>query len=81
MAQAKPAKSGFTDEERAAMRERAREVKAAARRGSRANAADAEAEVLAKIAEMAPADRALGVLHGNLTLALSNQGNSEYNAY
>jgi uncharacterized protein YdhG (YjbR/CyaY superfamily) len=45
----------FTDEERAAMRERAREVKAAARRGS--GKADGEADVLAKIAEMPEADR------------------------
>jgi uncharacterized protein YdhG (YjbR/CyaY superfamily) len=49
---------GFTAEERDAMKERARELKATARRGARA-AADAEPEVLAKIAEMAEADRAL----------------------
>ncbi|MBG0566777.1 iron chaperone [Actinoplanes aureus] len=47
----------FTDEERAAMKERANEAKAA-RRGSRGKA-DVEAEVLAKIAEMEPADRAM----------------------
>lgn len=47
---------GFTAEERAAMKERAQEVKAA-RRGSRAQ--DAESTVLAKIAEMPEADRAL----------------------
>jgi uncharacterized protein YdhG (YjbR/CyaY superfamily) len=47
------ASKGFTDEERAAMRERARELKAAASK------ADAESEVLAKIAEMAEADRAM----------------------
>jgi hypothetical protein len=46
---------GFTDDERAAMRERAREV-AAARRGSRASYEDGEAEVLAKIAEMTEHD-------------------------
>ncbi|MFF9409799.1 iron chaperone [Streptomyces anandii] len=40
------------------MRERARELKAATRRGSGAQA-DAEGEVLAKIAEMAEADGAL----------------------
>ncbi len=52
---------GFTDEERAAMKERARELKAAARRGSReAKAGDEESEVLAKIAEMPESDRALG---------------------
>ncbi len=54
----KPAK-GFTDEERAAMQERAREQKAAARRGPRAGKADGERDVLAKIAEMPDSDRAL----------------------
>jgi uncharacterized protein YdhG (YjbR/CyaY superfamily) len=49
----------FSDEERAAMRERAREVKAAARRGSSAGKADGESEVLAKIAEMPGHDRAM----------------------
>ena len=53
------ASTGFTDEERAAMRERARELKAAARRGPRADKADGESDVLAKIAEMSEADRAL----------------------
>ncbi|GBD12691.1 hypothetical protein HRbin24_00704 [bacterium HR24] len=46
---------GFTPEERAAMRERARELKAA-RRGS---PADDEAAVLAKIAEMPEPDRSM----------------------
>lgn len=50
---------GFTAEERAAMRERARELKAAARRGPRASKADGESDVLAKIAEMTGLDRAL----------------------
>ena len=50
---------GFTDEERGAMKERAQELKSAARRGSRAGKADAEGEVLAKIAEMPEADRVL----------------------
>ena len=36
------ASMGFTDEQRAAMRERARELKAAARRGPRAGKADGE---------------------------------------
>jgi uncharacterized protein YdhG (YjbR/CyaY superfamily) len=53
------ASKGFTDEERAAMRERAQEVKAAARRGSRASKADGERDVLAKIAEMPEPDRAM----------------------
>jgi hypothetical protein len=50
---------GFTDEERAAMKDRAKELKAAARRGPRAGKADGESEVLAKIAEMPGPDRAL----------------------
>jgi uncharacterized protein YdhG (YjbR/CyaY superfamily) len=51
---------GFTDEERAAMRDRAQELKADARRGSRAGKADGESAVLAKITEMPEPDRALG---------------------
>jgi len=72
MAERKPAKKGaktsattatgkasrFTDEERAAMKERAQELKADARRGPRAGKADGEQEVLAKIAEMPEPDRA-----------------------
>jgi uncharacterized protein YdhG (YjbR/CyaY superfamily) len=50
---AKKAK-GFTDEERAAMKERAQELKAAAKK------ADGESAVLAKIAEMPEPDRAMG---------------------
>jgi uncharacterized protein YdhG (YjbR/CyaY superfamily) len=53
------ASKGFTDEERAAMRERAQEVKQEARRGSRAGKADGESDVLAKIAEMPEPDRAM----------------------
>src|SRR5262250_3349324 len=45
---------GFTDEERAAMKERAKETKAAT------NKADEESAVLAKIAEMPEPERALG---------------------
>jgi len=50
-----PAKKskGFTDEERAAMKERARELKAAAQ------AEEGESAVLAKIAEMREPDRAM----------------------
>jgi uncharacterized protein YdhG (YjbR/CyaY superfamily) len=51
---------GFTDEERVAMKERAQELKAAARRGPRAGKADGESAVLAKIAEMPEPDRAMG---------------------
>jgi uncharacterized protein YdhG (YjbR/CyaY superfamily) len=50
---------GFTDEERAAMKERARELKAAGRRGPGAGKADGESEVLAKIAEMPERDRVM----------------------
>jgi uncharacterized protein YdhG (YjbR/CyaY superfamily) len=44
---------GFTDEERVAMKERAQELKAAAKK------ADGESAVLAKIAEMSEPDRAM----------------------
>lgn len=47
----------WTDEERAAMKERAREQKAEARRG--ANRADGERDLLAKIAEMPTPDRTM----------------------
>ena len=50
---------GFTDEERAAMKERALELRAEARGGSRAKNADGEGEVLAKIAEMPELDRTM----------------------
>jgi uncharacterized protein YdhG (YjbR/CyaY superfamily) len=53
------ASSGFTDEERAAMKERVQELKAAARRGPRADKADGESDVLAKIAEMPEPDRTM----------------------
>src|SRR5215831_3532402 len=49
---------GFTDEERSAMKERARELKAGA----------GESDVLAKIAEMPPRDRAMAErLHAAIT--------------
>jgi uncharacterized protein YdhG (YjbR/CyaY superfamily) len=51
---------GFTDEERAAMKERAKELKAQARRTPRAEKAGGESDVLAKIAEMPEQDRAMG---------------------
>jgi len=51
---------GFTDEERVAMKDRVQELKAAARPGPRADKADGEGAVLAKIAEMPEPDRALG---------------------
>lgn len=51
MAETKPGSKAFTAEERAAMRERAKEAKAMAR------GADGEKDVLAKIAEMPKSDR------------------------
>ncbi len=59
---------GFTAEERAAMKDRGKELKAAGRRGSRAGQADGESEVLAKLAEMNEPDRVLGErLHAIIT--------------
>ena len=64
----KPAKStttisknfkGFTDEDRAAMKEYVQEQKADARRGSGADEADGESAVLAKIAGMPEPDRTM----------------------
>ncbi len=53
---------GFTDEERSAMKERAKELKTEASRGSRAKkdkAAEGENDVLSKIAEMSEPDRSM----------------------
>ncbi len=50
---------GFSEEERTAIKERAQELKAEARRGKGAKSADGESDVLAKIAEMPEADRAM----------------------
>ena len=50
---------GLTDEERAAMKARTKELKAEARRGPRAGKADGETDVLAKIAELPAPDRAM----------------------
>jgi uncharacterized protein YdhG (YjbR/CyaY superfamily) len=52
------ASKGFTDEEKAAMRERAKELKAEARASK--DKAEGERDVLAKIAEMPDADRVMG---------------------
>ncbi|MER7500626.1 DUF1801 domain-containing protein [Nonomuraea pusilla] len=61
---------GFTDEERAAMREHSQELKTAARRGSKATKADGEADVLAKIAEMQETDRVMAErIHAIVTAA------------
>ena len=68
MAEKKPARKrteqseGFTAEERAAMKERAKELKAAK------NKADGEGDLLAKIAEMKGAERAMAKrLHALIT--------------
>jgi hypothetical protein len=53
--------TGFTDEERAALRERAHEQQAAARRGPRAGKADGVSAVRAKIAAMPEADKEQGI--------------------
>ena len=50
---------GFTADERAAVKERAKELKAAGRRGPRAGKADGESDLLAKIAEMPESDRVM----------------------
>ena len=57
---AKRTTAKFTDEERAAMKDRVKELKTAVRRGPRADKADGESAVLAKIAEMPEPDRAMG---------------------
>ena len=51
------AKKGFSTDEKAAMRERARELKAESRRD--ADRADGERDLLAKIAEMPDSDRVM----------------------
>ena len=53
----KKSRQGFTDEERAAMKERAKELKAEERANK--NKAEGESDVLAKIAEMPEPERAM----------------------
>jgi uncharacterized protein YdhG (YjbR/CyaY superfamily) len=69
MAERKPAtkkSKGFTDAEQAAMKQRARELKAEARANK--TRAEGESEVLAKIAEMPEPDRAMAErLHAIVT--------------
>jgi uncharacterized protein YdhG (YjbR/CyaY superfamily) len=55
MADTTKTSKGFSADEKAAMRERAKELKAESR--SKADRADGERDLLAKIAEMPPADR------------------------
>jgi uncharacterized protein YdhG (YjbR/CyaY superfamily) len=59
---------GFTADERAAMKDRAQELKSASRRGSRAAKPDGESEMLAKIAEMPEPDKVMAErLHAIIT--------------
>jgi uncharacterized protein YdhG (YjbR/CyaY superfamily) len=51
--------TGFTAEERAAMKEHAQELRTAARRGRRSTKKDGESDLLAKVAEMSETDRAI----------------------
>jgi uncharacterized protein YdhG (YjbR/CyaY superfamily) len=51
--------TGFTDEERAAMKDRVAELKADAGKGRRAAQADGESAVLAKIAELSQPERGM----------------------
>ena len=62
---------GFSAEERAAMKDHAKELKKEARRSSRADkAAEAERDVLAKIAEMGDSDRTMAErVHAVVTAA------------
>ena len=63
---AKKGAQGFTDEERAAMKERAKELKAEARANK--NRAEGESAVLAAIAEMPEPDRVMAErLHAIIT--------------
>src|SRR5579859_4803993 len=59
MTETKKRATAFSADERAAMKDHSQELKAAARRGSKASKADGEADLLAKIAEMTPDDREL----------------------
>lgn len=62
--------SGFSAEERAAMKERAKELKAESHSGKRSKN-DGESDVLAKIAEMPEPDRAMALRFHELVMAVS----------
>jgi hypothetical protein len=67
-ASGKPSK-GFTDEEQAAMKERAKELKAEARANK--NKADGESDLLAKIAELPEPERTMATrLHALITASV-----------
>ena len=60
--------TGFTDEEKSAMRQRVTELQTAARRTARGEHVDAESEQLAKIATLPAKDRAMAErLHAIIT--------------
>lgn len=58
-AESKKSTDGFSEEERAAIKERAAELRKEANRGRGNKAAAEELDVLSKIAEMEPSDRAM----------------------
>jgi uncharacterized protein YdhG (YjbR/CyaY superfamily) len=65
---AKPSSKGFTDAEKAAMKERAKELKAEERRNK--NREEGERDLLSKVAEMPEADRAIAErIHAIVTAA------------
>lgn len=63
--------TAFSEEEKAAMQERAEELKAASRRGSLADKTDGESAVLAKIAEMSEPDQCMALKLHKIILASS----------
>jgi uncharacterized protein YdhG (YjbR/CyaY superfamily) len=64
---------GFTEDERAAMKERGQELRTAARRGPRAAEKDGESDVLAKISEMDGPDREMAErIHAIVTASAPN---------
>jgi len=66
----KRTRSGFTDEERSAIRERLEEARAEERRGPRAGGNDEESGALAKIAALPQPDRAMAErIHGIIKAA------------
>lgn len=62
---------GFSDEEKAAMKEHLAEQKAAARRGARPDKAEEEKVVLAKIDELEEPDRAIALRLHELVMAVA----------
>jgi uncharacterized protein YdhG (YjbR/CyaY superfamily) len=64
----RPSFEGFSAEERAAMKEHAEDLKATARRGSRATREDGDNDVRERIEKMGPPDRAMADrLHAIIT--------------